>query len=471
MDKQKQNSIKKIITKLFPISSMSEFWLPLTIGLILAVSIFFILTKPEQYMEEAVAFFAVIMIIQGIFFLYVMLYAWEDEKLIKGNQIARSYSRNKFGITALVPARHEEKVIEDTIKAINNIDYPHDLKEIIVICRDDDQKTIKSVKRVIKNLHNKYIKLVIFNSLPINKPHSLNIGIKKASHNVIVVFDAEDQPHRQIYKNVNTVMQKEKADVVQFGVQLMDFRSSWFSLFNVLEYYFWFKSSLHFFANSGCVPLGGNSVFFKKHLLKNIGGWDEECLTEDADIGIRLSSSGAKVKIIYNEEHATQEETPHSLKSFIKQRTRWNQGFIQILLKGEWLKLPTLKQRIIAGYILLIPELQSLLFLIIPVSLITALTIKLPLIITILSILPMLLLLLQLTMLNVGLYEFTKAYKLRYPFWIVLITFIYFYPYQILLGLSAFRAVIRTIQGNTTWEKTIHTNAHREQLEFNPAIV
>src|SRR6185437_5714797 len=104
-------------------------------------------------------------------------------------------------------------------------------------CRYDDPKTIRSAKIAIESLDKKNIKLLIFKSLPINKPHSLNVGLKKASNEIVVVFDAEDQPHKHIYNQVNTVMQREGADVVQSGVQLMNFRSSWFSLFNVLEYY------------------------------------------------------------------------------------------------------------------------------------------------------------------------------------------------------------------------------------------
>jgi len=451
--------------------NINEFLYTFLIGLILAILTFYVFVHFVQFIITSIVFLALAMTLQGIITLYLMLYAWEDSKNISGNRITRLFSKNRSKITALVPARHEEKVIGDTIRAINAIDYPNEYKETIVICRSDDVETIKSAQKTIKSLRTKNIKLLIFNSLPINKPHSLNVGLKKAKGDVVVVFDAEDQPHKNIYKSVNTVMRRDHADVVQFGVQLMNFRSSWYSLFNVLEYYFWFKSSLHFFAKNGSIPLGGNSVFFKKTLVEKIGGWDETCLTEDADIGFRLSLNGAKVKILYNEINATQEETPPTLTSFIKQRTRWNQGFIQILLKGDWLKLPTRRQKLLAGYILLIPEMQSLLFLMIPISLIMTFTVKLSVLVTMLTILPLLLLALQLIMLNVGLYEFTKAYKLRYPFWISLVTFFFFFPYQILLGLSALRAVVRLLQGNLTWEKTHHTNAHREQLKFRPAIV
>ncbi len=452
-------------------NTFGEFLFTFLIGLILAVVTFYIFVHFLQFIIASIVFLALAMTFQGVITLYLMLYAWEGSEKIGGNRTTRLFSKNKLKITALVPARHEEKVIGDTIRAINTIDYPNAYKETLVICRSDDIETIKSAQKTIKSLRRKNIKLLIFNSLPINKPHSLNVGLKKAQGEVIVVFDAEDQPHKDIYNNINTVMYRDHADVVQSGVQLMNFRSSWYSLFNVLEYYFWFKSSLHFFAKNGSVPLGGNSVFFKKNLLEKIGGWDETCLTEDADIGFRLSLNGAKVKIIYNEGNATQEETPPTLTSFIKQRTRWNQGFIQILLKGDWLKLPTKKQKLFAGYILLIPELQSILFLIIPISIIMAITIKLSIVIAMITILPLLMLILQLVMLNVGLYEFTKSYKLRYPFWISFLTIIFFYPYQIILGLSALRAMVRLLQGNLTWEKTLHTNAHRKQLEFRPAIL
>jgi len=43
----------------------------------------------------------------------------------------------------------------------------------------------------------------------------------------------------------------------------------------------------------------------------------------------------ARIRIVYDDEFVTREETPNSIDQFIKQRTRWNQGFIQILFAGE----------------------------------------------------------------------------------------------------------------------------------------
>ena len=85
------------------------------------------------------------------------------------------------------------------------------------------------------------------------------------------------------------------AHVVQGGVQLMNYRSSWWSLRNVLEYFFWFPSRLHFHARSGFIPLGGNTVFVRTDLLRLVGGWDADCLAEDCELGVRLSAAGARV--------------------------------------------------------------------------------------------------------------------------------------------------------------------------------
>jgi cellulose synthase/poly-beta-1,6-N-acetylglucosamine synthase-like glycosyltransferase len=155
-----------------------------------------------------------------------------------------------------------------------------------------------------------------------------------AKGDIVTIFDAEDEPHPDILQVINTTFLNEAVDVVQSGVQLMNHNSKWFCFLNVLEYFFWFKSSLHFFARCGMTPLGGNTVFVRRPLMQQLGGWDHTTLTEDADLGIRLCIAKARVRILYDDEFVTKEETPHTIEQFIKQRTRWNQGFIQILL-GE----------------------------------------------------------------------------------------------------------------------------------------
>jgi glycosyltransferase XagB len=393
-----------------------------------------------------------------------MLYAWNKPENLKKIRSPNYFKIPKYSFTALIPARHEEKVIQDTINAVNAIDYPNHLKEILVILRSDDTKTINRAQKSIFELQNNNIKLIILNgTYPINKPHSLNHGLSHATKDIVCVFDAEDEPHRDIYNVINTTYQERNADVVQSGVQLINYRSSWFSTLNVLEYYLWFKSGLNFFTNIGNVtPLGGNTVFLKRNLVNKIGGWDENNLTEDADIGIRSTIAGAKTVIVYDEEHATREETPSTTLQFIKQRTRWNQGFLQIIAKGDWLKLPKFKQKIVVLYILLSPFILTVLMIYTPLGIFVAINQQLPIIITLVTFIPLFLLFILIAILNISLYDFTKNYKLKYsPIYIIYIL-VTFFPYQLLLIMSSLRAIYRFSTNLNSWEKTLHINAHRE---------
>lgn len=369
----------------------------------------------------------------------------------------------QLSYSALIPARNETEVIRDTIRAVSGINYPKHLTEALILCRFDDFATIRNAQAAIDEFQLDNFRVVTFGGELINKPHALNEGLKVANHEVITVFDAEDEPHPDIYNVVDTVFTRDQADIVQSGVQLMNYRSNWFSTLNVLEYFFWFRSGLNFFSRVGKVtPLGGNTVFFRKNLLQKIGGWDEYCLTEDADVGFRLTEAGAKTVTVYDEQHTTREESPSDIINFIKQRTRWNQGFLQICLKGDWQYLPSLRQKLVALYILLSPIIQSLLLLYIPIALWVAFTLKLPVVVSLFSFIPLYIFLLQLVVYIVGLYEFTNSYGLKLPFWMPFKLLVVFYPYQLMLAYSAFRAMWRLITRANLWEKTLHTNAHRE---------
>ena len=90
----------------------------------------------------------------------------------------------------------------------------------------------------------------------------------------------------------------------------MNFHSSWYTLRNCLEYFFWFRSRLHLHAQHGFIPLGGNTVFVRTDLLRDTGGWDGECLAEDCDLGVRLSSVGKKVVVAYDSDDGDQGGDP-----------------------------------------------------------------------------------------------------------------------------------------------------------------
>jgi cellulose synthase/poly-beta-1,6-N-acetylglucosamine synthase-like glycosyltransferase len=420
----------------------------------------------HDLLYAGITLISVLIFMQAAHTLYLQLYTWNRPS--RGSRAPEEFASLRLSFTVMLPCRQEEDVIAGTIERVARADYPADLIQILVICSVDDQGTISAASEKIKELRQQglnNVNVVVFDDGPINKPHGLNAALPYAAHDVVTIFDAEDDIHPDIFNLVNTVMVTEHVKVVQAGVQLMNFQTSWYSALNVLEYFFWFKSRLHYHARSGAIPLGGNTVFFERGLLMSVDGWDETNLTEDADIGLRLSSMGEPVRVVYDDRYVTKEETPPSLQQFIKQRTRWNQGFMQTLRKGTWKGLPTRKQRWLAAYTLAFPYTQAMLGLYFVFALATMFAFRVPVLVALVSYLPVLALLANLLSSEVGLYEFTRAHGLKASPMAAVKLALAWTPYQLVLAYAALRAVRRQMRGINTWEKTKHVGAHRDHSD------
>jgi cellulose synthase/poly-beta-1,6-N-acetylglucosamine synthase-like glycosyltransferase len=401
---------------------------------------------------------------QGTLNLVLSLYAWGAPGRLEEAKSPESYNNPRVSFSVLLPARHEKAVIGETILGIAKANYPKELIEILVICDDSDTETITAARAAIESNGISNARVITYNQLPINKQHGLNVGLHYATKVSTVIFDAEDSVSSDIFNIANTLFYTKDADVIQAGVQLMNYDSRWFSSHNVLEYYFWFRSRMHFHTKIGMVPLGGNSAFFITEQLRMMGGWNEAILTEDADIGIRLSTRGAKIVSTYDPRHVTKEETPLTVKDFIKQRTRWNQGFMQILHNKDWLRYETFTQRFFCLYILAFPYVQSVMSVFTILDIIFGIEFKVPVLISLLAFTPLLILLAQVVVNCLGLYEFSRGQQIKLKWWIMPWMIVTFFAYQALLSIGALRAAYRQIRGQYGWEKTTHSGMHRAQV-------
>lgn len=412
-------------------------------------------------MLETIILFSTLLLLHALFTLLSTTYAWNDPYTLHKRRSPKKFLPPKHFFSLLLPVRNESRVIGDTLRAMTSLRYPAELYEVLVLCRQDDRKTLTAITHACERLPSQNVRILLLGDHVDSKPKGLNIGLRRAEGDVIGVFDAEDEPHPDILHVINTVMERQQADVVQSGVQLMNHTSRWFSAFNVLEYYFWFKSALHFFTRLGVVPLGGNTVFLKRDLLFRVGGWSEHILTEDADLGIRLAARNARITVVYDEQHVTKEETPATLTQFIKQRTRWNQGFMQILAEGEWLRLPGLTRKVFTAYLLSMPIIQALWVVYLPVTLLANVYVTIPVGWAIYSLLPGYVLLMQFVVYNYGLFAFTRGYHRRWTPGQALRLALMLLPYQGVLSVAAVRALSRQLTGQRAWEKTVHHNMHR----------
>jgi cellulose synthase/poly-beta-1,6-N-acetylglucosamine synthase-like glycosyltransferase len=372
----------------------------------------------------------------------------------------------RLSFSLLVPARHEEAVLADTIRRLLAQDHPD--FEVIVIVGDDDAGTTAVANEL--SWADSRVRVVVDDSVPKNKPKALNRALAHCTRQIVGVFDAEDEVAPGLLRHVDACFRAQRAHVVQGGVQLMNYRSNWWSLRNTLEYFFWFSSRLHFHARNGFIPLGGNTVFVRTDLLRLVEGWDTDCLAEDCELGIRLSVAGAKVAVAYSPELATREETPPTLAGLIKQRTRWNQGYLQVLRRGEWRRLPTTGKRMMARYLLAMPFMQAFSGLMVPVSLLTIFLFTAPMPFVLLTYVPLAATLATLVIEVIGLAEFNRMFGLRVRLRDYLKLVAGAIPYQLLLAVAALRASAREVRGERGWEKTEHVGAHRDEAVLEGSV-
>ena len=397
--------------------------------------------------------------------LWWMLHAWRSPEALAATGFRRRSAGRPRSFSLLLPARHEQGVLGDTIDALARLD--HRVYEVIVIIGHDDPET-EQVARAAAARHRRNVRVVIDENIPKNKPKALNTALPECRGEIVGVFDAEDEVHPGLLRLVEARFEETGADVVQSGVQLMNVQTSWWSLRNCLEYYFWFRSRLHFHADQRFIPLGGNTVFARTAMLREVGGWDRDCLAEDCEIGVRLSARGARVAVAYDPRFVTREETPGSVRALVKQRTRWDQGFMQVYSKGEWRKLPSRRQRLLARYTLAMPFLQAATGVLVPISIVCMFVLKVPVPLTLLTFLPLAPTLVTIAVEAAALGEFGKEFGIRIRVWDHIRLLLGAFPYQLLLAAAAVRSVWRQRRGEGGWEKTSHANAHRAAAREEP---
>jgi cellulose synthase/poly-beta-1,6-N-acetylglucosamine synthase-like glycosyltransferase len=397
-----------------------------------------------------------------------MLYAWRSPDHLKAIELHGRASggavRRHLTFSVIVPARHEERVIGPTLDGLANQRYQR--VEIIAVVGHDDIGTQQAAEAASRR-HPGRIRVVVDHSSQKSKPRALNAALGHVRGDVVAVFDAEDEVHPDLLWAVERCLQSTRADVVQSGVQLVNFWSSWYALHNALEYFFWYRSRLHLHAAVGATPLGGNTVFIRTKLLRQMGGWDSKCLTEDADLGLRISAAGGRIVVVFDPMMVTREEAPDSLAGLFRQRSRWNQGFLQVLEKPHWRLLPRPSQRLLAAFTLASPYIQAPMALLMPISLVIAFTAKVPVGLALLSWFSLIPLIATLAIEAVGLRDLARSLNRAPSVRDYARLVAGFWPYQLVLMAAAARAAWRQLTGKLNWEKTAHVGAHRVPgLEF-----
>ncbi|SES01985.1 Glycosyltransferase, catalytic subunit of cellulose synthase and poly-beta-1,6-N-acetylglucosamine synthase [Propionibacterium cyclohexanicum] len=237
--------------------------------------------------------------------------------------------------SVLVPVYQEASVVANIMRNFEKLDYPHDRLDVLILLEEDDAETIAAARAAHPP---SWIRLVVVPAgQPRTKPRACNYGLLLAKGSYVVIFDAEDRPEALQLKAALAVFRRDDAlrrtgrgtrplACVQAALSYYNSDYNVLTRMFSIEYAHWFDAMLPGLDATGTpIPLGGTSNHFLRSALIDVGGWDPYNVTEDADLGLRLSASGYRVDVIHS---TTWEEATPDLGPWIRQRTRWIKGYL-----------------------------------------------------------------------------------------------------------------------------------------------
>ncbi len=275
------------------------------------------------------------------FFLIYRSYSKPPEVRITDEEIKQANDRIWPTYTILCPLYKEWRVLPQFVDALSKLDYPTDKLQVMLLLEEDDVETIQQAQNTV--LPEQFSIQVVPHSLPKTKPKALNFGLRFATGEYTVIYDAEDIPDPLQLKKAVLAFERSNKRIkcIQAKLDFYNPHQNVLTKIFTAEYSLWFDlvltglQSIH-----APIPLGGTSNHFRTQDLRELKGWDAFNVTEDCDLGMRLVKKGYQTAII---DSITHEEANSDLRNWFSQRTRWIKGYIQSYFvhmrnPGEFLK-------------------------------------------------------------------------------------------------------------------------------------
>jgi len=229
-------------------------------------------------------------------------------------------------ISIMVALYHESNIAARLAARLEMLDYPRNLLDVLLVVEADDHMTRAALASA--DLPGWMRIIVVPDGSVKTKPRALNYALDHCRGSIIGIYDAEDAPEPDQLRKVVTQFHQTSPKVVclQGSLDFYNPHSNWLARCFTIEYAAWFRIYLPGIERLGlAVPLGGTTLFFRRAALEQLGGWDAQNVTEDADLGLRLARHGYRTEILSS---TTFEEANCRPLPWVKQRSRWIKGYM-----------------------------------------------------------------------------------------------------------------------------------------------
>ncbi len=251
---------------------------------------------------------------------------------IRRKRRSKRSSRRREGLpffSLLVPVKNEETVVGRLFEGFAHLDYPKDRFEVIVVDDGSVDATADICIRVSEIAGNvRFFRREVSSG----KANALNYGLQFCRGDIVGIFDADNVVAKDALMNVTKYFDDAKVSAVQGRIHSINSNENMLTQFVAYEDLIWSEAYLRGKEVLGLfVSLRGCVEFVRRKVLEELGGFDESTLAEDIEISARLTGQGYKVR--YAHDVWGWQESPSSLKPYLKQRTRWFRGHLEVAFK------------------------------------------------------------------------------------------------------------------------------------------
>jgi cellulose synthase/poly-beta-1,6-N-acetylglucosamine synthase-like glycosyltransferase len=233
-------------------------------------------------------------------------------------------------VTVLVAAHNEEKVIANILGALMAAKYPEDKVLVVPVNDRSTDRTREIVDEFVKRFPGR-IRAFHRTEGKGGKAAALKDAMELVETEVIVIFDADYIPGTGLIKQLTAPFFDPEVGGVMGRVVPMNVGINLLTRLLDLERAGGYQVDQQARMNLRLVPQHGGTVAgVRRSALREIGGWNDNTLTEDTDLTFRLLLHGWKT--VYQNRAECYEEVPETWQVRVKQIMRWAKGHNQAMV-------------------------------------------------------------------------------------------------------------------------------------------
>jgi len=229
-----------------------------------------------------------------------------------------------------VPAYNEPAdMMIETLNALAKLDYP-DFEVLVIDNNTKDENVWRPVEEHCLKLGSRFR---FFHVSPLKgfKAGALNFALARTSPDaeVVAVIDSDYQVEPNWLKDLVGAFENPRLAIVQSPQDYRDQHENAFKSMCFSEYRGFFEIGMITRNERNAIIQHGTMTMVRRKVLDEIGGWGEWCITEDAELGLRIFEAGYEA--MYLSYSYGRGLMPDNFIDYKKQRFRWAYGAMQIL--------------------------------------------------------------------------------------------------------------------------------------------